>query len=95
MTTLRPCTFIVRGKIQDPKTNRWKPTSEAKTGDFHQWGVAFEEFETGPGNYSIAIIEDSEGNVYEVFPSDVKFLPLKTKVELSIFDRKSGDFTKL
>jgi hypothetical protein len=31
------------------------------------------EFESGPGNYTVAIVEDDEGNVYEVFPSDIKF----------------------
>lgn len=40
---------------------------------FHQFGVAYEEFETGAGNYSTAIIELADGTVLEVMPTDIKF----------------------
>lgn len=30
---------------------------------FHAWGVEFEEFETGAGNYSTAIIERADGTI--------------------------------
>lgn len=43
-------------------------------GYFHGWGNAYEEFEAGPGNYSIAIVEGESGQIFEVLPSDVKFL---------------------
>lgn len=43
-------------------------------GLFHQWGVAYEEFDTGAGNYSIAIIELSNGSIVEALPSNVKFI---------------------
>lgn len=33
---------------------------------FHQWGVNYEEFETGPGNYSSAIVEFPDGSVQNV-----------------------------
>jgi len=36
---------------------------EAQAGIFHQWGVAYEEFETGPGNYSTAIVELTDGTI--------------------------------
>lgn len=36
---------------------------------FHQWGVNYEEFETGPGNFSVAIVEDAHGKVH-TFPAD-------------------------
>ena len=32
-------------------------------GSFIQFGVDYEEFETGPGNYSTAIVELSDGTV--------------------------------
>lgn len=32
-------------------------------GMFHEWGMEFEEFEAGVGNYSIAIIEMPDGTV--------------------------------
>ena len=35
-------------------------------GIFHQFGVDFEEFEAGPGNYSTAIVEMPDGSVKNV-----------------------------
>lgn len=35
-------------------------------GVFHQFGMDFEEFETGAGNYSTAIIEMPDGKVKNV-----------------------------
>lgn len=43
-------------------------------GLFHQWGVAFEEFETGPGNYTVAIVERDDGTVETVDAGLVTFL---------------------
>ena len=44
------------------------------TGDFHQWGQAYEEFHAGPGNYTTAIIELPGGRVVTALPEDVVFL---------------------
>lgn len=44
------------------------------TGKFHQWGVDYEEFETGPGNFSVAIVELPDGTVNTFEASYVKFL---------------------
>lgn len=35
-------------------------------GIFHQFGVDYEEFETGAGNYSTAIVEMPDGSVKNV-----------------------------
>ena len=35
-------------------------------GIFHQFGVDYEEFETGPGNFSTAIVEMPDGTVQNV-----------------------------
>ena len=35
-------------------------------GLFHAWGVGYEEFESGPGNYSTAIVEMPDGSVRNV-----------------------------
>ena len=35
-------------------------------GKFHGFGVDYEEFETGPGNYSTAIVEMPDGSVKNV-----------------------------
>ncbi|WP_017346153.1 hypothetical protein [Pantoea sp. A4] len=44
------------------------------TGKFHQWGIAFEEFETGPGNYTVAIVELPDGTITTHIPDFVRFL---------------------
>lgn len=41
---------------------------------FHAWGCAYEEFETGAGNYSTAIIEREDGSVESVPADMVKFV---------------------
>jgi hypothetical protein len=43
-------------------------------GYFHQWGCAYEEFESGPGNYTIAIVEDMNGVIHDVLPTNLKFI---------------------
>jgi hypothetical protein len=35
-------------------------------GIFHAWGVDYAEFETGPGNFSTAIVEMPDGSVKNV-----------------------------
>jgi len=35
-------------------------------GQFHQWGVDYEEFESGPANFSTAIIEMPDGSIKNV-----------------------------
>lgn len=44
------------------------------TGTFHQWGACYEEFESGPGNYTVAIVEMEGGTVKEFMPTDIKFI---------------------
>lgn len=41
---------------------------------FHGFGVAYKEFETGPGNYSTAIIELHDGTVKNIPVEMVKFV---------------------
>ncbi|MDD4390217.1 MAG: hypothetical protein PHW03_05375 [Eubacteriales bacterium] len=48
------------------------------TGHFHQWAPQYEEFESGPGNYTVALIEDENGQIIECLPLNVQFLePMK------------------
>jgi hypothetical protein len=42
-------------------------------GIFHQWASAFEEFESGPGNYTVALVELPDGTVQSLLPSQIKF----------------------
>ena len=43
-------------------------------GRFHGWGVDFEEFENGVGNYTVGIIELDNGQIIEAIPGRIKFL---------------------
>ena len=43
-------------------------------GLFHQWGVNYEEFSSGPGNFSIGIVELPGGRIVTAMPDDVRFL---------------------
>ncbi|CAH5462713.1 TPA: hypothetical protein N0X70_001533 [Enterobacter roggenkampii] len=43
-------------------------------GLFHQWGSDFEEFETGPGNMTVAIVELPDGTVETFVPHLIKFI---------------------
>lgn len=43
-------------------------------GLFHQWGSEFEEFENGPGNYTVAIVELDDGVIETFQPRFVKFI---------------------
>ena len=47
---------------------------EFDLGYFHQWGSDYEEFETGPGNFTIAIVELPDGRVITAMASDIQFL---------------------
>jgi len=41
---------------------------------FHQFGVNYEEFENGPGNFSTAIIEKEDGSVDNIPVELIKFI---------------------
>ena len=43
-------------------------------GYFHQWGCNYEEFETGAGNYSVAIVELPNGEIVMPMADDIQFL---------------------
>lgn len=43
-------------------------------GLFHQWANAYEEFENGAGNYTVALVETPEGTIDSVLPENLKFV---------------------
>lgn len=43
-------------------------------GVFHCWGCSFVEFEAGPGNYTVAIVEMGDGTVRMIDPIDIVFV---------------------
>lgn len=58
--------------VQNQYTGMWdlRETGEAT---FHQFGVDYEEFETGLGNFSTAIIELPDGTVKNVPVHHIRF----------------------
>lgn len=46
---------------------------EVGAGNFHQFGTDYEEFETGPANFSTAIVEMPDGNVVNVPVEMIRF----------------------
>ena len=46
----------------------------ATFGLFHQWGSDYDEYQDGPGNFTVAIVEMPDGTVKSVNPSEIKFI---------------------
>lgn len=49
---------------------------EFDLGYFHEWGMNYEEFESGAGNYSIAIVELPDGRIVMPVADDIVFIDL-------------------
>ena len=58
----------------DPSDRTTGLKSTGKFATFHKWGVNFEEFDSGPGTYSTAIIEHPDGNVENIDCEFIKFV---------------------
>lgn len=69
MNGLRKC----KGRVNVCINGRWQ-MQEFELGYFHQWGMNFEEFENGPGNYSVAIVELPDGRIVMPTANDIEFL---------------------
>jgi hypothetical protein len=72
------CILAHRCKCDDLVTCWYKTAidDEWKTGFFHQWSQNYEEFESGPGNFPAAIIEDATNSqVHVVYAGWVSFSP--------------------
>jgi len=44
-------------------------------GLFHQWAADYEDFESGPGNHTSAIVEKEDGSIHLIYPTFIKFKP--------------------
>ena len=51
----------------------WKVT-DPLIATFHQFGAAYEEFENGAGNYTVAIVEMADGSVQGVPFDLIRFI---------------------
>lgn len=72
--------WIPTVKVNDGKvwvtqegTGKWEKDFTHK-GVFHQWASAFEEFESGAGNYTVALVELENGEIEQVLPMNIKFI---------------------
>lgn len=50
------------------------PVSTGEIAYFHTWGVDFEEFESGPANMTVAIVEFKNGSIGKIDPKMVQFV---------------------
>ena len=48
--------------------------SRGKIGRFHGFGIDYEEFESGPGMFTTAVVELPDGTVKNVYVECIKFL---------------------
>lgn len=54
--------------------SKYLDRTKTAVGLFHQFGCDYEEFETGPGNYSTAIVEMEDGTIKNIPVQDVEFI---------------------
>jgi len=72
MEKLRRC----KGKCNIYENGK-RSSLEFDLGYFHEWGVNYEEFvDSGPGNYSVAIVELPDGRIVMPVADDIAFLDL-------------------
>lgn len=62
-----------KGKV-NIYTNGMRQEQNFDLGYFHEWGCNYEEFETGAGNYSVAIVELPDWKIITPLPNDIEFI---------------------
>ena len=60
----------VKCKFWDKETKQYIVAE----GLFHQWGCDYEEFENGPGNHTVGIVELLDGRIIRTEPPNIQFL---------------------
>lgn len=68
--------------VINPQTGRYVEDGEL-FGMFHCWGSAFEEFEAGPGNYTVAIVEMPDGKIETIVAHRITFVEPATCTSIS------------
>lgn len=66
---LRPVSFRVYMEPSGGKPGVWFSSE----GTFIRWADSFVEFQVGPGNRLVALVEHTDGQVYEVLPKNLQF----------------------
>jgi hypothetical protein len=68
---MRKCLFqVFRKKIT---INSIYEPGKHYEGVFHLWGADYDEFEAGPGNKTMGIVESQSGDVLLIHPEDIIF----------------------
>lgn len=72
---LKPWRFNKHSGLRLPRT--WITTSELD-GLLHEFAVEYDEYDTGPGHYTYAVVEDMKGHLHKVreFDKYLRFLPV-------------------
>lgn len=68
---MRKCKFSTMVKAEN---NGW--VKKEQYGLFHRWGLDMEEYESGGVNWTVGIVETSDGQIHSTSPSSIQFLPL-------------------
>lgn len=74
METTRP---VIYYEYEQKEPGQPAEKVEKGTATFHQWGMDYNEFETGPGSFSTAIIELGDGTVKNVDCEMIRFVDAK------------------
>lgn len=69
MDKLRKC----KGRVDVYEDGRWLNV-EFGLGYFHQWGTNYTEFNSGPGNYTVAVVELPDGRIVTPMAGNIVFL---------------------
>lgn len=73
MKKLRKCEFHYWAYKTGSGKHGW--SEKPIDGYFHAWGIDYEEFESGPGQFTVGIVEDEQGNVHHISDvTKIKFL---------------------
>ena len=60
--------------VYSKEENKQIKTLKDEVFSFHKWGAEYEEFETGAGNYTVAILEKENGDITTYFAHQIKFI---------------------
>lgn len=69
-----------KGRYSVYENGKWEER-EFEMGYFHQWGADYEEFESGPGNYSVAIVELPGGKIVTPVAQNIEFIDFISEVQ--------------
>ena len=71
---------IVSEMRNEPGSLKWKLADKGEA-IFHSFGVNYQEFESGPGNYTVAIVEWPSGQIELVCADRIRFVTPSAVIE--------------